>query len=579
MLTIKKHGYLIVVILALVIRLWGLNLNPVGISHDEIHDLINAKSMAITGKGAPGTVAGIFTRNAYCDGNCIFGELGSFVLVPWMKIVDLDIFWSKLPFIIAAVGVVYFGGKLFENMSGKKMVGMITSLLLAINPWAIFFGRTAFENLFSHVFYLGGLYFLTKRKTTLKNDIVGLLMLILGSLAYIGGKPIFPLLVILTGIYRMLVSKEANVKRGVVLVSIGLVVFVGYIFVLYNSPAGKRLDEVGAGKEKIVAEVNDQRHVSLEMGVWRDITVNKVSVNARYYLDRYLNTFSAKEIFYQSDTVFDLFNIPNVGYLYLIDAIMVAIGLITIGRISIKKSYWLLVLIATTPIAAVLSKLGTTYALRAGLFYPLVIGLSATGIWGIIKISSRFRKVTIAGLCLAYVVSFGYFWLMYWNRMPMAKSTAWYFHERALVKYLSLLKERTDQPVVVVVKDPVDVLYLYGFYTKKYNKATFADNLNKNIAKGNYEVDGIKFIKECPITTDEGTIYLYEREKDCVGEPNTLVRISEARDGGARFFMPVDIVCSGINIGKYPYPRKIEEFNIERMSRETFCKTWVSQPI
>jgi len=131
----------------------------------------------------------------------------------------------------------------------------------------------------------------------------------------------------------------------------------------------------------------------------------------------------------------------------------------------------------------------------------------------------------------------------------------------------------------VVVENPVDILYYYGFYTKKYNGAAFAINLNNKIGKGDYEIDGIRFLKECPTKTEEKVIYIYERVNGCVKEPSSLVRISEARDGGARFFMPEDIVCNDIKIGKYPYPRKIDEFNIEKMNRETFCKTWVSQPI
>ena len=109
-----NYLWIIIILLALFLRLYGLNLNPVGLSHDdELHEIINAKSLALTGTHAPGRVAGIFTQNDQCPGNCVYGELGSYILIPWMWIFPLDIFWSKIPFVIVSLGIVFFTGKLF----------------------------------------------------------------------------------------------------------------------------------------------------------------------------------------------------------------------------------------------------------------------------------------------------------------------------------------------------------------------------------------------------------------------------------------------------------------------------------
>jgi len=81
---IKKENLalILVLVIALTLRFWRIDLNPIGLVHDEIHQLVNAKSLALAGKGAAGTGAGIFQNEPYCDGNCVFGifSFGFFII-------------------------------------------------------------------------------------------------------------------------------------------------------------------------------------------------------------------------------------------------------------------------------------------------------------------------------------------------------------------------------------------------------------------------------------------------------------------------------------------------------------------
>jgi len=576
---ILKYTYLLVIVLALILRTYNLNLNPVGITHDEIHDLINAKSLASTGQNTPGTVAGIFTKNGMCDGNCIFGELASFILIPWMKIVPLDIIWSKIPFLLAALGIVYFGGKLFENLSGKRSVGGIAGLLLAINPWAIHFGRTALENLLAFGFYLAGLYFFTKEKMSGKDYWLGLVVMILGSLSYMGAKPLFPFLIVLVLVYRFLFDKKKQLKQSLIILGVAIIFFGSYWKMLSVSMAGKRLIEVGGSGQLIKSTVDEERRISLEIPILRDVVINKIWIRGRVYLDKYFKAYAPENIFFQSDLAYDAFNIPGVGYLYLMDFIFVILGLVYYARTNLKKTYWLLVLLAIMPIASVISDYGTTFALRSGLLYPLLVGLSAIGIEGLYgQLGLKFKKIFLIGVVVIYGLFFGYFEIMYMYRTPMAKSGAWFQHERLLIKYLDLLTQKTDNNVVVVLRDRVDVMYLYGFYTKKYNDKVFIEKFNKNLSEKRYEIDNIKFVEECPKNQDKNVVYLFQKEMDCVDEPNNLTRISELRDAGAKFFIPKDVVCGELELNKYLYPRELKSFDIEKMNQEEFCKLWITKP-
>ena len=124
-----NYLWILIILLALFLRIYGLDLNPVGLSHDdELHEILNAKSLALTGLHKPSTVAGIFTQNDQCPGNCVYGELGSYILIPWMRVFPLSLFWSKIPFVLASLGLVFFTGKLFENLSNNSDVQMLREL-------------------------------------------------------------------------------------------------------------------------------------------------------------------------------------------------------------------------------------------------------------------------------------------------------------------------------------------------------------------------------------------------------------------------------------------------------------------
>lgn len=567
--------------MAIVFRVWGVGLNPIGITNDEVHDLINAKSWAVTGQNAPGTVAGIFTKNGICDGNCIFGELGSFILIPWMKLAPLGIVWSKIPFLLAAIGIVYFGGKLFENLTGKKSVGIVTGLLLAINPWAIHFGRTAFENLFTFCFYLWGLFIFTKKKTSLWDLALGLVLFVLGFLSYLGAKPIFPFLIILGTGYRWLFNDKKNVKQLIIVLGLGIVFFIGYCSVFSRSKAGTRMTEINNNfqPELVMNTVNDERRISLEMPILRDYITNKISVKLRAYTDRYLEAFSLKNIFFHGDLVAnDIFNIPNMGYLYLIDLPFVFLGLFYFFQKEKKKSFWLLSLLIVIPIASVVNDIGVTFALRSGLLYPILIGLSSIGIINVYQ-EIKIKKIFLSGIIIIYGLSLSYFLIMYNYRLPMKNSSAWFYDERALVKYLNLLEENDNQQKILIVsKDPVDIWYLYGFYTNKYSNKNFILKMNKAIFSGNYIIDNIETTRQCPKNMDKNTLYFFDKNMDCVNEPNTLTRIADPKDAGAKFFIPKDELCQDIKLKTYVYPRSLKDFNIEKMSREEFCKNWIVKP-
>ncbi len=579
---IKKENLavILVLVLAIILRFWRLDLNPVGLVHDEIHQLVNAKSLALTGEGAAGTGAGIFQNKPFCDGNCVFGELPSFLLVPF-AFFKTSFPSLKIPLILVSVLMIFWFIKLFENLTKNKWVGIVTGLMIAINPWAINFGRTAYENVFSFMFYAWSLYLLTIKTFKLKNQIWAIIFGFAASLSYFGAKPIFVPLMLLGLGYGFWLEKK-NFKKYLMLGIFTFILMAGYGLILKNSFAGLRMNETKMINNEIIGEVNNQRRMSLEIPYFRDVFINKYTVLGKLLLKKYFAGLAPNYLFNEGEMGYDHFMISGHPFMYLIDLPMVVLGFYYLSTISIPAVALAITIILTLPLTPMISNYATTYALRSGLIYPVLASMAGLGIYFLAKQFKNkkiksFMKITIG---MVYLVSLINFLVMYWYRTPFEKSAGWVFFERQAVKYISLIKENNSQEKIeVLTSDPVDMIYEYAVFTGKINNKNFIELMNQTIKTREYEIDGVKFSKICPPKLEKDKIYLLGSSQGCVDEPNNLARIAEPRDSGSRWIIPHEKLCGDVKLPQYPYPRKIKEFKIEKMDRETFCKIWISQPL
>lgn len=589
----NKHLWTLVIILAFFLRVYGLNLNPVGISHDdELHEILNAKSLALTGLQNPGTVAGIFTQNDSCSGNCVYGELGPYILIPWMWVFPLSLFWSKIPFVLASLGIVFFTGKLFENLSINSKVGLLVALAVAINPWAIHFGRTAYLTTFSYLFYIIGVYFFTRQNTFKSNLILGTTLSIIGSMFYFGTKPILPFIILWGIAYNSKSLKLQNIKFTLSLTFIVSLLIGSYFIILSNSYAGRRLNEIKQFTPSgIATEVNNQRQSSLNIPLVRDLIINKYTVNINSRIEKYLGFFSPTFLFLKSAGSTNIYYDSNHGYYYLLDLFFLIFGIVAIFK-SLKIGIFVLSAIALFVIPAAIKTTGdTVYALRVALVYPLISGVIGWGVFYFCNIILSIKepvvkklnlsKIIVAFIIMAYLTSLGNFLIMYWYRNPIDKNIGWYFHKRVLSSYITRLTNDTNKKAVIVTAQPADTFNTYVFFSNLYNNKSSILEINKVYKSGNYDYQRVKFVNNCTQVTandlKESTIFI-EQTINCSLDQNNTNKIANPKDGGGMYNIINDSLCAKFKLNRYPYPRGIDQFNVENMNLETFCSTWITNP-
>lgn len=578
----SNKAWLLVLALAFILRIIGIGLNPVGLSHDdELNELINAKSLAMTGVLTPKHFAGIFSNGEKCPGNCVHGELGPFILMPWMRIFPLDIAWSKIPFIFMSVLIVFASGKLFENLSKNRTVGLIVGLLIAINPWEIHFGRTAYFTTFSYAFYLLAAYFFTRKESYKSNLFYGSLVSIIASLFYFGTKPILPLIIAWGICYNLFQFKKHYPKFTVFIISSVLVAILVYFLALSNSFAGRRLGEINI--DDISTIVDQQRKVSLEIPIVRDVFINKFTASMGVRIEKFIGFFTPTFLYVKSGGSTDIYYDSNHAYNYLADFAFLIFGLMALGS-NFPIAIFALSLLLISVVPTALKTTGDTiYALRAGLAYPILTGISG---WGIYYLLSRFSKLPkkILGFTIVviYIGSLAYFLTMYWYRTPFDKSMGWYFHKRVVANYITRLREKSDKPVIVVTAQPADTFNEYVFFGNLYNTKDEILNINQIYAARKYEYKNTRFINNCEdIAPDElknSAVIFIEQGISCPLNQQGTAKIANPRDGGGIYDIVNEKLCSEYPKDRFPYPRKISNFNIEKLSDKDFCKLWITNP-
>lgn len=160
-----------IIILAAVLRLWGLGAVPASPDWDEAALGYNAYSLLQTGRDEYGK----FMPIVFQSFNDYKPAVYSYFIIPLLPFFGLTTFAVRLPSAILGILTVLatfflmkelFGNYETKNKSHKEsdVIALLTTFLLAISPWHIQFSRVAFEanaglafSVLSILFFLKGL--------------------------------------------------------------------------------------------------------------------------------------------------------------------------------------------------------------------------------------------------------------------------------------------------------------------------------------------------------------------------------------------------------------------------------------
>ena len=397
----------IILSLAFVLRILGLQLIPIGFTPDEASFGYDAYSILSTGKDQWGYSYPLVLES--------FGDfkppLYSYLTIPSVWLFGLNKFAVRLPSALLGTFAVLFtylfvkellrGGD--KNLGHK--VGLFSSLLLAISPWHVMMSRGAFEASLTTFILPASIYFFLKGLKEKKYLVVSAIGFGLNLFSYHSARIISPLIVFLL----IFLHKEDLLKlrrKHVLLPGLVFVFFLTLAFstLFYGSATRAKDISIFSGA---LQQAADQRTIALSSGLnptFSRLFHNKYQVVVERFITNYSQYFSFKFLFLDGPAEATYGMIPGRGVLYWTEIPLLLGFLYSLFRFKNKKpliiiAFWLLI----SPVPAALT-LGKGYAAnRASIMLPAItiaLGIGAYSLSELLK-----AKVNIL---IFRLIRFGY---------------------------------------------------------------------------------------------------------------------------------------------------------------------------
>ena len=464
----ENRLFVLIVFVAAGLRLFSLGQMPPSLNWDEISHGYNAYSILRTGKDEWGE-----------NFPLIFRAYGDYKLPVYIYLTALSEFFLgitafavRLPSALAGVGSVIFSYLLAKELFKKNEVAIITSLLVAIEPWSLFLSRGAFEANLALCLFVAGVYFFITSLEKPKNLVISAILLGLTVWTYNSYRiftplMLFSLLVIYSREVKNVYKKFSKIAGITVII---LVVFLAPMFWQLLSKVGQaRYGEVALIDDGAIAQIIEARQNSKYTPFVSRLIYNRPSYFFQRFVKNWGSHFTCSFLFFNGGSNYQ-FNIPQQGLLYLVNLPFFLLGIILLLKKIIKhdrKSMFLLSWILLAPIPSSLTR-EAPHVLRSITVLPVPMILSAFGLvwfveWSVKFVGKMMRwptwpsdiKITFSrdkALYLAYILILtilaNNYLTKYFGEYKKDYSWSWQYGYKEVVQFSKKSYDRYDKIIV-----------------------------------------------------------------------------------------------------------------------------------
>jgi len=558
---------LIILVLAFLLRVVGLDRNPPELFGDELDVGYQAYSLLKTGRDYKGHLLPTYLQS--------FSEWRApflmYVTAPFIAIFGLNEWGVRLPSALFGTLTILLLYYLVYYLSKDKKLSLLAALFLTISPWHIQYSRAAFEvGLMLFLIVAGCLAFLLfcQKNSSFMAVIAGILFA-LSLYTYNTANIFIPLLMfILVFIYPRPVKKQK-------LIAIMAITFAILIIPLVNNIVfGHAADRFSAfsvfDSQEIISKINLIRAYPNTNPLIEQIFHNKPIEWTKKIIQNYSTAFSSRFLFIHGDVTFR-HSLHEVGQLFWFQLPLILIGVFLFIKNRKKHNLFWLSWLLIAPIPASLTIDGGYHATRLFLMVIPFCVLSAYGGLIIMEKLLSFKKKSIlfqllqvpiksgrssaeGGIgkqanetfrrsrnfpsvsVLREVSLFGFLALLifliplmeflhyqhyYWQHYPLDSWRWWHYGYKEAIQSLIPLEDEFNQVIIETTYEPALIRYIFW---KKYEPRKIHqinDQLKENA------VDGLT-----GFCLDEKTCFIdfkgsFEKEKV---KPDTLYLISQERN-------------------------------------------------
>ena len=454
---------IIILTTALFLRIFWLNIIPAGITNDELHFVLNAKSVFLNFSNLANNWNPLSLKTIPHESS---SELSFLLLSPLIGPLPLNLFTSRLTGAILGTLTVFILYLLAKHLFGAK-IAIFVSVLAAINPWFIYFSRTAFDAPLAVFFILLSIYLLLSNK----NIFFIILSILFSFYTYIGTKIlVFPFMFI-TSYFVYITNKRQSIKKLLLVNIFTLALSLNYGLNLYKSDLGNRIGElISFSDPKISLEVNQNRQYSQTPGIFKTVFNNKLLSTVKFSFGKFLNSFSPNLLFLKGDETFTG-SLWKHGYFYPIEIFTIIFGFLYLFS-KYRPAFWLLAyFLLLSPLPEAIRKDSIpAYALHSAFQYPFFVFLSGIGLYYLFSLKNKLLNIF---LTLSFTTGLLIFINLYFFEYPYYAADSFSLKNRIISYYLQ--NEIPNHPVLVLCKEPDALFKNYIFFSNSLNRKSFKD--------------------------------------------------------------------------------------------------------
>lgn len=570
-------------ILAAFFRIWYLDRIPSGLVSDELDYVLNAKAMYHTGSS-------IMTKDwspwslTTVPNEVPKAEFPYVISLPFVGPMGLSLFSARIGYALVSIVYVLFVALTARVFLGN-WIGIASGVIAAINPWSVYFGRTAYDVPIAITAYLATLYLVAKLKGP--SILFSIVPLTIAFYSYIGTKVLFiPYIIIsLFGVWLTVHKRKDTIYLGLVGV-FALVLFGSFMINLRSLDTNARINQIFTPfHQSIISTVDSQRRLTISSPLTR-IFANKPIVYLKEVVIKYFGAFSPSILFTNGEGI-ATFSLWEHGLFYPHDAVFLLIGIGVMFTAYPTTLLFFAGLISVATLPSILSTVGTSYVHRSSLMYPFLTIIIGSGIIATIRWTRKNWRIPMTGaIVLIYVIAVANFTYLYFFRFPYYNSEAFGLSQRLYSRYTALANTHNIPVINISAGSSEGYFRNYLFYNNIPTEQTIPAIRNVFSTKA-YIWDNATFTDACP-TTDQiasGTItYILSNASPCKEEfiNQPMIAIPSLSDGGTLYMLFNDRVCHQYALSEFPTGFTMKDFAVESLSEKQFCERFLiryTQPL
>lgn len=441
----KNYVFVPILLLAVVLRFSWLSYNPPSLNWDEISHGYNAYSILKTGKDEWGQT---FPR--------IFRAYGDYKLPAYIYLTSisefffgLNAFAIRLPSVLAGIAIVVFTYLLTKELFDKK-IAIISSLLVAIEPWSLFLSRGAFEANLALAFIISGTYFFISGTKKAKLLPISAVLLGLSVWTYNSARVFVPLLfLLLIFLYKKELLKIWRKNQKVFTCYLLLIAFffLPMFWQLFNPVGQARYGWVAILDEGAITQINEARNMSQLSPLLTRLVHNKGTYFISRFVGNWFSHFSLDFLFLEGGNHYQ-FSMPGHGLIYPINLVFFILGLIVLVRKQ-KRSYFLFLgWLVLAPIPSSLTR-EAPHVLRAITMLPMPMIVAAVGLVSLSKwLGKRIGKILLIGYLIILLISIETYLTNYFTHYRTKYSWSWQYGYEQAIDFARANYEKYDKIVI-----------------------------------------------------------------------------------------------------------------------------------